>query len=457
MSTPTTNSTQTTNVDPSATGAGRYLVDGTKWGGGLGTGVALTYSFPGTIAYHASPYGAYFNAGEWLGLQTLATGERAAVRSALGAWSAVADVKFVEVADTAATVGELRFAYTSYDTASEYAHAYLPNDDTSAGDVWLSYANWNATSAPSIAKGSDDFHTLLHEIGHSLGLKHSFDAPNAIPAALDNYFYTVMSYNARSTGDSGTASFLPTTPMYYDLLAIQKLYGRNDQHNAGNNTYTFTEGRRYFETIDDAAGIDRIVYSGKLAVTIDLNQGRFSTLSAPIYFDNGSTRATVAIGPNSVIENATGGSGSDRLYGNELSNLLIGRAGNDVLSGASGNDRLFGGTGNDVLAGGAGIDGFYFNAAPVARVNVDRIKDFNTTQDTLYLDDAVFPRLHKGAISSAHFHVGSAAHDSNDYIIYNKANGALIYDNNGTGAGGAVVVATLAQNLTLTASDIVIY
>ena len=189
------------------------------------------------------------------------------MRSALVAWSAVADVKFVEVVDTAATVGELRFAYSSYDTATEYAHAYLPNDDTSAGDVWLSYANWNAASAPSIAKGSDDFHTLLHEIGHSLGLKHSFDAPNAIPAALDNYFFTVMSYNARTSGDLGTASFLPTTSMYYDLLAIQKLYGRNDQHNAGNNTYTFTEGRRYFETIDDAAGIDKLVYSGELKVS----------------------------------------------------------------------------------------------------------------------------------------------------------------------------------------------
>ena len=160
--------------------------------------------------------------------------------------------------------------------------------------------------------------------------------------------------------------------MYYDLLAIQKLYGRNDQHNAGNNTYTFTEGRRYFETIDDAAGIDKIVYSGELKVSIDLNQGRFSTLSAPIYFDNGSTRATVAIGPESVIENAMGGSGSDRLYGNQSSNVLIGRAGKDVLSGASGNDRLSGGTGNDrlyggqgndILIGGSGQDNFYFNTA----------------------------------------------------------------------------------------------
>lgn len=466
MATPTKNSVAVTYINPASAGAGRYTISGEKWGGALGQGAALTYSFPGATAYHTSPYGQYGSAGEWLGKQVLSAAEKLAVKNGLNAWSSVAKITFTETSDTSANVGELRFAKTSYDTDTEYAHAYLPGSDPASGDVWFSTANWNPRNAAVITAGSDDMHTVLHEIGHAIGLKHSFEGPYPIPANLDNFFYSVMSYSARVSGDSGYASFLPTTPMYYDLLGIQALYGRNTAHNSGNTVYTFTEGKTYFQTIDDAGGIDTIVYSGKLSATIQLTQGQFSSLSAPITFDNGSTRATVGIGPNSVIENATGGSGADNIYGNGSANtlqglvgadFLAGAAGNDSLIGGDGNDRLYGGAGNDGLTGGAGSDGFYFNLAPVAGANVDRITDFNAAADTIYLDDAVYAKLNKGAVSGAYFYVGSAAHDSNDHIIYNKANGTLTYDSNGITAGGAVVLATLAANLTLTAADIVIY
>ena len=112
MATPTSNFVPVTAIDPTATGAGVYLVSGTKWGGGLGTGVTLTYSFPTGTASFVPGYS------EWSSWSALSTGERAAVRDALSTWANSANIKFVEVADNSATVGELRFAYTGQSPGS---------------------------------------------------------------------------------------------------------------------------------------------------------------------------------------------------------------------------------------------------------------------------------------------------------------------------------------------------
>jgi hypothetical protein len=47
-------------------------------------------------------------------------------------------------------------------------------------------------------------------------------------------------------------------------------------------------------------------------------------------------------------------------------------------------------------------------------------------------------------------------HDANDYIIYNRANGWLIYDRNGNAAGGEHHFATLGNHATLSAADFLI-
>lgn len=409
MATPFLNSVPVTLFDPAVIGDARYLAHGSKWGDVLGTGVTLTYSFPALGASREDPYaGRFFN--EWDEFSPLFVQERAAVRSALSGWSSVTNITFLQVPDNATTVGEIRFGVTTVINPKFAAHAYVPDSDPSAGDVWFNGDSFNTDGPPTVPRDSYDFGTILHEIGHALGLKHPFKSPNRIPDSLDNLFFTQMSYTASpwQPKNDAVANFFPTTPMYYDILAMQAIYGRNLSHNAGNTSYTFNGNRTYFQTIDDAGGIDKIVYNGSTGCIISLTIKTFSSVGKAISFGDGTAFSsyTVCIGPNTVIENATGGSGSDVLKGNVANNILAGKSGDDNLFGLLGNDALVGGRGNDTMSGGLGFDRltggagrdmlfgggqadiFDFNAigeTGKSAATRDIIKDFRSTIDDIDL------------------------------------------------------------------------
>lgn len=441
MATPFTNTVPVTFFAPTLLGLGRYVADGVKWGGALHTGVTLTYSFPSAFGAHDPLYpGNEWNS--WFGLGSL---ERSGVVAALGAWSRFANVNFVQSADNTATVGELRFAYSNTLGSGEAAHAYFPWTDPSAGDVWFNPANFN-TDRGSIPLGSFDFLAILHEVGHALGLKHTFDTPNPAPAGLDNYFYSIMSYTASPYSAHGDnyASFYPTTPMYYDLVAIEGMYGQRAIA-TGATSYVFNDGTRYWQAINDTGGYDTILYNGVEAVSVNLNPGTFSTLSERITFNGGSSKATVTIGPNVLIEAVRSGSGNDTLTGNNSYNSLNGAAGNDYLRGLAGNDTLTGGPGNDI---------FFFSTTPNALTNRDIVADYNVAQDTIWLENAIFSRLPVSAhLNPGYFRAAAHAADSSDMILYNRATGNLVYDPNGNGFGGEVLVAIFSNKPLLTAYE----
>lgn len=58
----------------------------------------------------------------------------------------------------------------------------------------------------------------------------------------------------------------------------------------------------------------------------------------------------------SEIEGLSGGTGTDRFFGDENDNILWGLEGDDWLDGRGGDDALYGGTGDDFLVGGNGAD-----------------------------------------------------------------------------------------------------
>ncbi|TIQ42908.1 MAG: calcium-binding protein, partial [Mesorhizobium sp.] len=150
-----------------------------------------------------------------------------------------------------------------------------------------------------------------------------------------------------------------------------------------------------------------------------------------------------------VFENLTlTGTGKISGTGNTADNVLIGN---------SGNNQLDGGAGNDTLTGGLGADTFLFTTALSSLTNVDVITDFDVSADTIGLDRSIFTAAgHNGTLAADAFHIGTAAADASDRIIYNSATGALIYDSNGSAVGGVIQFATLSTGLALTNADFAI-
>jgi Ca2+-binding RTX toxin-like protein len=173
------------------------------------------------------------------------------------------------------------------------------------------------------------------------------------------------------------------------------------------------------------------------------------TLTLAKYSGLGTTQVAA-----SDVLTITGTGSAETIQGRASgADIINGGGGNDTLSGLGGNDVLNGGAGNDTLTGGAGNDIFHFNTALNASNNVDTITDFSVTDDTIYLDRAIFTTLAAGPLGSAAFWVGTGAHDADDRIIYNPTTGALFYDTNGSASGGSVQFAKLSPGLAMTNLD----
>jgi hypothetical protein len=373
MSSPTTSS-PTTQVKDTGTLSIDALLAGDKWGGGVGSGSTITYSFPfagGSSAVFSGPGGgSYSDLGEPTASQHfgLNATQQAAATAALQAWSNVANITAVKVIDTTTIVGDIRFAWTSAtqntsDGAAAWGWASYPNSVyPSGGDVWIS-TNSSGASGGEWSVGSYNYMSLIHELGHALGLKHPFEDGATLDAAHANRQYSVMAYDdaphslfvdvTQSANSASWKSYevVPSTPMLYDIAAMQYLYGANTSYHTGNDTYTFDPATPFLSTIWDAGGNDTISIANFTAGSlIDLQQGHFSSIHIPSDTGAGINWQTpppvgtydgtndLAIAYGAVIENAIGGSGDDTLIGNAGGNRLQGNGGHNIIDGGAGID-----------------------------------------------------------------------------------------------------------------------
>ena len=300
------------------------------WSSHSGNQVTMTYRFEtGSTAdfpwSNVGLLGAYSEA------------QKVAVRTALAEIETYINVRFVEDNSTA----DADFSYF----ISGDLYTDDPNTTGSGGRGRWQYSNgvwdgWAVFREGRAIESWSDYDLVLHELGHTLGLKHpgNYDVGGGgtpgpyLPANEDSDRYTVMSYSVNPVTNQEARHM-----MLYDIAALQHWWGVNNQHETGNNVYTGPDDGRV-QVIWDAGGVDSFSHAGSGAAHIDLREGAFSSMGG---LDN------LAVAYGTEIENAAGGNANDTLIGNDLSNYLDGGAGADILDGGAGADTLNGGGGND--------------------------------------------------------------------------------------------------------------
>lgn len=318
------------------------LLSGFTWNGLSVSGrpTFLTYSFEtAPAASLALDYSADFLAT----FQAFNAGEQAIARQALQAW---ADVSGLTLFEVPSGQGDIRFGSYRISSGPEVS-------EDSAGFAYHPFVIGFADGAEELEIGGDifidlgfaDFDTLVHEIGHALGLKHPFEADPILDDTLDNLTQTVMTYNPQG----GPAVALGQL----DVLAIQHLYGPASADGTQVASWAW-DAQRLLLTQGGGAGDDTIAgvavadrVSGGAGADYVMTRGGADSVDG----DDGAD--TVSGGDGS--DTLSGGLGADILNGDFGDDLLSGGEGDDVVRGLYGSDTVSGDGGADTLGGGTGF------------------------------------------------------------------------------------------------------
>lgn len=236
--------------------------------------------------------------------QFLYNGFEAELKAAFAAWSAIANIQFIQVVDGGGSVGsgtvaDIRIFGASIDGQDNaLAGGVMPGNGAPSGEIVFDRDDAFFFTPHTF------FLTAAHEIGHAIGLDHSSN-----PSAL---MYDFLNENL-----SGLQSD--------DIAGAQAIYGAAQPGTA--KTYNLPNGHT---TLTILTGAPNVVINGN---------------------NSGNT-----ITGTDFSETINGGSGNDIFNGGAGSDTLAGNAGNDVLNGGDGADTLSGGLGNDTLNGGTGAD-----------------------------------------------------------------------------------------------------
>ena len=226
-----------------------------------------------------------------------------------------------------------------------YASSYFNSGKISYVNINVA-SNWHSSQS---GFGNYTFQTIIHEIGHGLGLGHqgSYNAGGGVPItysnhaefANDSWQSTMMSYFNQNENTSITAkgAYL-SSPMSVDWIALDDLYSEYGYgvSNAftgdtiyGFNTNITESTSEIFAKFKDYASSTFTLVDGSGTDTLDLVDSAtikrlifvqpFNT-NQPLPIQRRSYTGNLTIASGTVIENAVGGSGGDAITGNSANN-----------------------------------------------------------------------------------------------------------------------------------------
>lgn len=349
----------------------------------------LTFGFSESPADYAAGATYY---GEETAFLTLGATGLDMMRTAFSGWSGVMRPDLTErTAGPLIAVGGTGVAMTAW--------AYLPYTAPNGGDgdIWIGVdKSWNAlfaTDQPKAYVGSYEYLVGMHEVGHSLGLKHPHtgfraDGADVMAPEFDALEYSVMSYRSFVGAAAGAytvrAGEFPQSLMMLDIAAIQALYGADYTTLAGATTYRFdpssgdmhvdgvsagaTKANVVFRTLWDGGGVDLIDLS---AYTTDIS-ANLAPGGAIVLDSRGFAQRSFLGQYDGVAYHAGANIYMSLLHDGDTRSLIediVTGAGNDVIAGNSADNVIATGDGDDIVKGGSGIDTVRLSvAAPAVSV-----------------------------------------------------------------------------------------
>lgn len=288
----------------------------------LGTGPDWNYltTSTSTISYTFSV--AAGNESSETGQAAFSASQQQWARYAINYLSNLTGIQFVETTD--GTAAQIHFA--SVDLAGSNTTgltSWTANYGTSGGQL-VSYdvdayvyldndRNWAAQNA-DLTPGGDGYETLLHELGHALGLKHPFDTTTdnttVLSSGQDNTANTLMSY----THAGGPYS----TYQQDDVAALMWLYGGDGLRGAlginSTNEARYLVGTSGVDTLTGTGADDKFQGNGGN----DMINGGAGTDTAVFREDRNNYTFTQLANGDLQVASKDGSDGTDTLHSIEL-------------------------------------------------------------------------------------------------------------------------------------------